>query len=73
MTDHESNDGLTLATLIGLSGVIIATSLAVVLFAVRILAAMEARLGEFGTVSMAWVFRDMRRLNCPRLNCPRNE
>ncbi len=50
MVDHESNDGLTFGALIGLSGAIIATSLALVLFALRILAAMEARLGELKAV-----------------------
>ena len=50
MTDHESTEGLTLAALIGLAGIIVAAALAVVLFALRLLAAMEARLGELNTV-----------------------
>ena len=50
MVDHESNDGLTFGALIGLSGIIVAAALAVVLFALRLLAAMEARLGELKAV-----------------------
>lgn len=46
MTDHESTEGLTLAALIGVSGIIIATALAVVLCAHRLLDEIETRLGE---------------------------
>ena len=49
-TDHESTQGLAFATLIGIAGLIVAAALAVVLFALRLLAAMEARLGELRAV-----------------------
>lgn len=47
---HECNEGLTLATLIGLSGVIVAAALAVALFAARILMAMKAELDRMNAV-----------------------
>ena len=50
MTDHESNQGLAFAAFIWLSGIIAAAALATLLFALRLLAAMEARLGELNTV-----------------------
>ena len=50
MIDHESNEGLAIATLVGLSGVIAAFALTVALFALRLIVAMEKRLGEFNTV-----------------------
>ena len=50
MTDHESNEGLTFAAFIWLSGIIVAAALATLLLALRLLAAMETRLGELNAV-----------------------
>ena len=50
MTDRESTQGLAFAALLGLAGLIVASTLAVVLFAARVLIAMKAELDRMNAV-----------------------
>lgn len=47
----ESNQGLTLAAIIAVSGAILVAAFATLLFAVRLLAALETRLSELKAVA----------------------
>ncbi len=50
MTDHESNEGLTFATLIGIAGLIVAAALTTALLAHRVINARERELREINAV-----------------------
>ena len=50
MTDHESNEGITFAALIGLAGLIVATALATALLAHRVINERERELREINAV-----------------------
>ena len=50
VTDHESTEGVTFATLIGLAGLIVAAALATALLAHRVINARETELREMNAV-----------------------